>query len=103
MTLVGQLSLLPKEVLEEKSGSRTLFSPHSSDQESHHSSIISPFSSLPSVAIGLAAGGSLGLAGYLQQQACGTCCEVDTLQVWHSGLSGSPLAPVMLDRFSVIS
>ena len=103
MALVGQLFPLPKEVLEEKPGSRMLLSPHSPDQESHHNSIISPFPSLPPVAIALAAGGSLGLAGYLQQQACGTCCEVDTLQGWHSGLSGSPLSPVTLDRFSIIS
>lgn len=55
VAVVGWLSLLPKEVLKEKSGSQTLISPHSPDQESHHKNVIPPFPSLPAVAMALAA------------------------------------------------
>lgn len=55
VAVVGWLSLVPKEILKEKSGSKTLISSHSPDQESHHKNIISPFPSLPAVAMALAA------------------------------------------------
>lgn len=48
--------LSAKRGLNEKPGSQTLISPHSPDQENHHKRIISPFSSLPPVAMALAAG-----------------------------------------------
>lgn len=55
MALVECLCFVPKGVLKDKPGSQTLLSLHSPGQESHHKNIISPFPSLPPVAMALAA------------------------------------------------